>query len=149
MNADGRGVTRITGWIQVALLCMAGLGACDSRPSAPETRASYFVQKFITEPQNAVDLRGVSRLAEKDSPETLVDDLQTRSAVSYLRARHRHGAEFSFHIAANTRTASGHKIVNVVVSETAAPVGKDSVVRFQVELRQQNNARVVVRLQSD
>lgn len=128
---------------------MAVLGACDSRPSAPETRASYFVQKFITEPQNDVDLRSVSRLAENESPETLVDDLQTRSAVSYLRARHRHGAEFSFHITANTRTASGHKIVNVVVSETAATVGKDAVVRFQVELRQQNNAWVVARLQSD
>ena len=87
MNADGHGVTRCTGRMLVALLWLAGLGACDTRPSAPETRASYFVQKFIVEPQNESDLRAVTQLPENQSPETLVNDLQTRAAIRYLRAR--------------------------------------------------------------
>ena len=149
MNADGHGVTRCTGWKLVALLWLAAVGACDSRPTAPETRASYFVEKFIVDPQNEDDLRSVTALSENESPETLVNDLQTRAAVSYLRARHRLGAQFGFHIAGTSRMKSGNKVVNVVVSEGVATAGKDAVVRFQVELRNQDRSWVVVRLQSD
>lgn len=149
MNADGHGVTRCTGRMLVALLWLAALGACDTRPSAPETRASYFVEKFIVDPQNEDNLRGVTQLSENESPETLVNDLQTRAAVSYLRARHRLGAQFGFHIAGTNRMKSGNKVVNVVVSEGATKVGKDAVVRFQVELRNHDRRWVVVHLQSD
>jgi len=149
MNADGHGVTRCTGRMLVGLLWLLALSACDSRPSAPETRASYFVQKFILEPQNHVDLRAVSQLSENASPETLVSDLQTRTAVSYLRARHRLGAAFGFHIAGTVRTSNGNKVVTIVVSEAVATVGNDAAVRFQVELHQQNQAWFVTRLQSD
>lgn len=149
MNADGHGVTRCTGRMLVALLWLAGLGACDTRPSAPETRASYFVEKFIVDPQNEGDLRGVTQLAENQSPETLVTDLQTRTAVSYLRARHQLGAEFGFHIAGTNRISNGNKVVNVVVSEGVAAVGKDAVVRFQVELHHRERQWLVVHLLSD
>lgn len=150
MNADGHGVTRCTGRMLVASLWLLALSACDSpRPSAPETRASYFVQKFILEPQNYVDLRAVARLADNASPETLISDLQTRTAVSYLRARHRLGAAFGFHIAGTVRTSSGNKVVTIVVSEAVATVSNDAAVRFQVELHQQNQAWFVTRLQSD
>ena len=149
MNADGHGVTRCTGRMLVALLWLLTLGACDSRPSAPETRASYFVQKFIHEPQNHVDLRAVAQLADNASPESLTSDLQTRTAVSYLRARHRLGAALGFHIAGTVRTSSGNKVVTIVVSEAVATVSNDAAVRFQVELHQQNQAWFVTRLQSD
>lgn len=149
MNADGHGITRSTGWMLAALLWLVAVGACDTRPSAPETRASYFVEKLIVDPKNEADLRGVTGLSENQSPETLVKDLQTRTAVSYLRARHRLGAEFGFHIAGTSRRADGNKVVNVVVSEGVATVGRESAVRFQVELRNQNRQWIVVHLQSD
>ena len=131
------------------LLCLAAMGACDIRPSAPESRASYFIQKLIVEPQNETDLRGVTGLSESQSPETLVKDLQTRTAVSYLRARHRLGAELGFHIAGTNPLANGSKVVNIVVSEGAATVGKEAAVRFQVELYNKNRQWLVVQLQSD
>lgn len=166
MNADGHGVTRCTGWSAgklfprfrhfhhpwrslVALLWLVGLGACDMRPSAPETRASYFVKKFIVDPRNDSDLRAVTQVPANESPESLAGDLQTRAAVSYLRARHRLGAELGFHVAGTNRLANGNKVVNVVVSEGVATVGKDAVVRFQVELSNQNRHWLIVRLQSD
>ena len=133
----------------VALLWAITLSACDTRPSAPETRASYFVEKFIIDPQNQEDLRSVTQLSEQESPEILANDLQTRAAVSYLRARYRLGAEFGFHIAGTNRMKNGNKVVNVVVSEGVAKVGKDAAVRFQVELRNQDRRWVVVRLHSD
>lgn len=149
MNANGRGITRSTGRMLAALLWLAALSACDIRPSAPETRASYFVEKLIVEPQNETDLRGVTRLRENQSPETLVKDLPTRTAVSYLRARHRLGAELGFHVAGTNRLANGSKVVNVVVNEGTATVGKEAAVRFQVELQNQNRQWIVVHLQSD
>lgn len=131
------------------LLWLVTVGACDMRPSAPESRASYFVEKLIVEPQNETDLRGVTGLSENQSPEILVKDLQTRTAVSYLRARHRLGAELDFHVAGTSPLASGSKVVNVVVSEGAAAVRKEATVRFQVELHNQNRQWIIVHLQSD
>lgn len=131
----------------VWLLCAAAFSACDSRPSAPESRASYFVEKFITAPQSTDELRGVARLGPDESPETLASDLPTRTAVAYLRARHRLGAELGFHIAGTSSRASGNRVVKVVVSEGAA--AKDASVRFEVELHNQDQAWLIVHLQSD
>ena len=131
----------------VWLLCAGAFSGCDFRPSAPESRASYFVEKFITAPQSLEDLRGVARLGPDESPETLMSDLPTRSAVAYLRARHQLGAELGFHIAGTNRRASGNRVVKVIVSESAA--AKDATVRFDVELHNQDQAWLVVRLQSD
>ena len=164
MNADKHSVARRTadrhGWRKcgkrrscfsarplVWLLCATAIGACDFRPSAPESRATYFVEKFIVAPQAVEDLRGVASLGADASPETLVSDLPTRAAVSYLRARQRLGADLGFHAAGVTRTASGSRVVKVVVSEVAA--AKEAAVRFEVELRNQDQAWLVVRLQSD
>lgn len=149
MNADGRSITRSSGRMLVALFWLAAVGACDIRPSAPESRASYFVEKLIVEPHNETDLRGVTALPENQSPETLVKDLATRTAVSYLRARHRLGAELGFHAAGTNRLANGSKVVNVIVNEGTATVGKEAAVRFQVELQNQNRQWLVVHLQSD
>lgn len=149
MNANGHGLTRSSGQTLAVLLWLAALSACDIRPTAPETRASYFVEKFIVEPQNETDLRGITGLSENQNPETLMKDLQTRTAVSYLRARHRLGAELGFHIASTNRRANGDMVVEVTVSEGVPAVGKPLTVRFQVELRNQNRQWIVVHLQSD
>lgn len=149
MNADRHGLTRSSGQMLAVLLWLTALSACDIRPSAPETRASYFIEKLIVEPQNETDLRGVTGLPENQSPETLVKDLQTRTAVGYLRARHRLGAELGFHIAGTIRRANGDMVVEVTVSEGVPTVGKPATVRFQVELHNQNRQWIVVHLQSD
>jgi len=131
----------------VWLLCATVFSACDFRPSAPENRATYFVEKFIVAPQAVDDLRAVARLAGDQDPETLASDLPTRAAVAYLRARQRLGADLGFHAAGTSRDASGGRVVKVVVSESAA--AKDAAVRFDVELHNQDQAWLVVRLQSD
>jgi len=129
------------------LLCATAVGACDFRPSAPESRATYFVEKFIVAPQVVEDLRAVARLAENQDPETLAGDLPTRSSVAYLRARQRLGVDLGFHSAGTRRNASGNRVVKVMVSEGAAAL--DAAVRFEVELHNQDQTWLVVRLQSD
>ena len=123
------------------------IGACDLRPSAPESRAAYFVEKFIVAPQAVEDLRAVARLGPDESPETLASDLPTRAAVGYLRARERLGAQLGFHAAGARREANGNRVVKVLVSEGA--IAKVAAVRFDVELHNQDQAWLVVRLQSD
>lgn len=149
MNANGRSFTRSTSRMLIALSWLGAVGACDLRPSAPESRASYFLEKLIAEPQNETDLRSVTRLSENQNPETLMRDLQTRTAVSYLRARHRLGAKLDFQIAATQRRTNGVRIVDVQVSEGPATLGRQATVRFQVELHNQNRQWIVVHLQSD
>jgi hypothetical protein len=149
MNSGRHGVIRCTGRVLAGLLCGAMLGACDFRPSAPESRAEYFVEKLIREPQAVEDLRGVARLAEGESPEALVNDLPTRTALTYLRARQRLGAKQGFHVAGTRRPATDTRVVNVVVSEGLAALNEGTGVRFQVELQKQDDAWLVTRLHSD
>ena len=133
----------------VWLLCGAAFSACDFRPSAPESRATYFVEKFVVAPLAVDDLRGVAHIAPDGNPETLANDLPTRAAVAYLRARHRLDAELGFHAAGTTRRANGNKVVKVIVSEGTAASAKDTAVRFEVELENQDQTWLVVRLKAD
>jgi len=149
MDAGRHGVARCTGRLLVGLLCGIAVGACDFRPSAPESRAEYFVEKLIHEPQAVDELRSVARLAEGESPDSLANDLPTRTALTYLRARQRLGAKFGLHVAGTQRPAPDNRVVNVVVSEGAAVLNEGVAVRFQVELQKQEDAWLVTRLRSD
>jgi hypothetical protein len=149
MDAGTHAVARRTGWLLVGLLCSVALGACDSRPSAPESRAQYFVEKLIREPQSVDDLRSVARLAENESPDVFATDLPTRTALTYLRARQRLGAQFGFHVAGTSRPTPDSRVVSVVVSEGMAALNEGSAVRFQVELQKQEDVWLVTRLRSD
>jgi len=149
MDAGRHGVARCTGRLLVGLLCGIAAGACDFRPSAPESRAEYFVEKLIREPQAVEELRSVARLAEGESPDALANDLPTRTALNYLRARQRLGAKFGLHVAGTKRPAPDNRVVNVVVSEGAAVLNEGAAVRFQVELQKQEDAWLVTRLRSD
>jgi hypothetical protein len=149
MDASRRALARCTGRVLVGLLCGGALGACDTRPSAPESRAEYFVEKLIREPQASEDLRSVARLAEGESADVLVTDLPTRTALTYLRARQHLGAKLGFHVAGTRRPAADTRVVNVVVSEGVAALGNGSAVRFQVELQNLENVWRVTRLRSD
>lgn len=149
MDAGRHDFTRCAGRLLVGLLCGIAAGACDFRPSAPESRAEYFVEKLIREPQAVDELRGIARLAEGESPDSLAHDLPTRTALTYLRARQRLGAKFGLHVGGTQRPTADSRVVNVVVSEGTAVLNEGAVVRFQVELQKQENAWLVTRLRSD
>lgn len=132
--AGGRSGLISAGQMLVVIACVAGVVSCNQRPSAPESRAEYFVEKFIREPQAANDLRAVTQLAEGQSPDDLMSDLATRTAVTYLRDRVRLGAKLGFH-AVGLGDAKGERmLVNVMVDEDVA-VGATDKVRFEVEMQ--------------
>jgi len=157
MDAGRYGVARCAGRLLVGLLCGIAVGACDYRPgapptappSAPESRAKYVVEKLIREPQAVDELRSVARLAEGESPDSLANDLPTRTALTYLRARQRLGAKFGLHVAGTQRPAPEKRVVDVVVSEGAVVLNEGAAVRFRVELQKQEDAWLVTRLRSD
>ena len=149
MDTGRHGVARCTGRLLVGLLCGIAAGACDFRPSAPESRAEYFVEKLIHEPQAVDELRSVARLAEGESPDSLANDLPTRTALTYLRARQRLGAKFGLHVAGTQQPAPDTRVVSVVVSEGTAVLNEAAAVRFQVDLQKQEDAWLVTRLRSD
>ncbi|MDH4133269.1 MAG: hypothetical protein OEV31_00635 [Gammaproteobacteria bacterium] len=124
-----------------------GGGGCDFRPSAPESRAEYFVEKFILKPAAHDDLRAVAALGETDSPESLLTELPVRTAVIYLRARAQAGVSLGFHVSGSYPVDDDHKTVDVVVSEdtvlTLEPV------RFRVDMTRRDKNWWVTRLQSD
>jgi len=142
-----------SGWISasrmlVAIACVAGIAGCNQRPSAPESRAGYFVEKFIREPQAADDLRAVTQLAEGQSPDDLVTDMATRTAVTYLRDRAHLGAKLGFHVTGMTEVMPGNMKVNVIVNEGVAVAAADEV-RFEVELQKSGQDWRVTRLRAD
>lgn len=132
----------------VAIACVAGVASCNSRPSAPESRAEYFVEKFIREPQAAGDLRAVAQLAEGQSPEDLMTDLATRTAVTYLRDRARLGATLAFHAVGLGRAKGDRMLVAVIVNEGVA-VGTADEVRFEVAMQKSGQDWRVTHLRAD
>ena len=149
MDAGRHDFTRCAGRLLVGLLCGIAFTACDFRPSAPESRAEYFVERLVREQPPVDELRSVARLAEGASPDTLANDLPTRTALVYLRARQRLGAVFGLHVAGTEQPAADTRVVSVVVSEGAAVLNEGTTVRFQVELQKQEDAWLVTHLRSD
>jgi hypothetical protein len=148
MRAGARSRWISAGRMLVAIACVAGVVSCNPRPSAPESRAEYFVEKFIREPQAADDLRAVAQLADGQSPDELMSDLTTRTAVTYLRDRARLGAKLGFHVAGIGRAKDGRMLVNVIVNEGVAVGGADEV-RFEVEMQKSGQDWRVTHLHAD
>lgn len=136
------------GWLAAATAATLAAGGCDARPSAPETRAEYFVRKMVREPQALEDLRAVALLPESGRPDELIADLPAHTAVTYLRARARLGAELGFHVAGTLQPAVDERRVDVVVSEGLG-LGATPTVRFSVELRRVGGDWRVARLRAD
>jgi len=148
MTIVGRGNIGHHGWLVVAMVA-AAIGGCGLlRPSAPESRAEYFIKKLVLEPRAHSDLRAVAVLAESAVPDDLLADVPTRTAVTYLRARTRFDADLGFHVAGSARPAADERRVEVVVSEGLA-VGPRQTVRFSVELKKVGDDWRVVRLRAD
>lgn len=148
MIIDQRGSIGHAGWLVAAIAAAAVAGGCDVRPSAPESRAEYFVKKLVLEPRALDDLRAVALLPESAMPDDLLTDVPTETAVTYLRARTQFDAELGFHVAGTARPAVDERRVEVVVSEGIA-VGTHQTVRFSVDLRKVGDDWRVVRLRAD
>ena len=131
----------------VTLIAVAGLAGCHLRPSAPESRATYFVEKMVREPAAADDLRAVVWLADGQQPEALVADLPTRTAMTYLRTRHRLGASLDFGSSVRASSGAARKTVQVTVREPGAKLVDP--VQFEVELEKRDSEWRVTRLYTD
>jgi hypothetical protein len=140
---------RYAGQLLAGILCGVAASACDFRPSAPESRAEYFVEKLILEPQAEDELRSVAQLAEGESPDSLANDPPARNALTFLRARQRLGATFGLHVTGTRQPAANTRVVSVAVSEDVTALSEGAVVRFQVELQHFDDAWLVTRLRSD
>lgn len=148
MTIVGRATVGHHGWFAAAVLA-AAVGGCDLlRPSAPESRAEYFVRKLVLEPQALDDLRAVAVLPASAAPDALLADVSTRTAVTYLRARTQFDGRLRFNVAGSATPAPDERRVEVVVTEGIA-VGTRQTVRFSVDLRRIDGDWRVARLRAD
>jgi hypothetical protein len=133
----------------VMMIVLAGLAGCQLlRPSAPESRAVYFVEKMVREPAAVDDLRAVMWLADDQLPDSFVADLSTRTAMLYLRTRHRQGASLDFSSTVRSSPTTSRKMVRVTVRESGA--GKlAEPVQFDVSLEKRDTEWRVTRLHTD
>ena len=143
-----RGSNGSPGRLWVGVACLLGLLGCQARPHTPENRAEYFVEKLLTEPQATEDLRAVTWLAETQTPESLIGDLSTRSAVTYLRARARLGTALGVHATGSVAVAAGRRRIQVLVAEGLA-AGTAEPVRFDVDVEARNDEWRVTGLHAD
>ncbi len=130
------------------LLCLAIGAGCSLRPSAPETRAVYFIEKLIHEPGALDDLRAVAVFPDDRGPESFLDTLPVRTALLYLRARARLGADLKIRSSHAAAPGPDRRRVTVGVSEGAA-IGIAEPVRFQVELARRDDQWMVTGLSAD
>lgn len=138
------------GRVLVVIACLLGLAACTlQRPSAPESRAEYFVKKFIFEPQAAEDLRAVAWLGESQDPEALIGDLPTRTSVAYLRVRARLDIELGVRVAGSSAPAADRKLVQVHVTEGGRGGSAVEPVRLEVQLEKREQEWRVTGLRAD
>jgi len=122
--------------------------ACFYRPSGPESRAAYFVEKLVREPQAVEDLRAVTGLDAGKNVDSIVDTLPARTAIGYLRSRARLGTEYKFHATRTGKTEPERRLITVSVSEGLA-IGATPAILFEVEMNLQNQEWKVVRLRAN
>lgn len=133
----------------VMLIVLAGLAGCHLlRPSAPESRATYFVEKMVREPAAIDDLRAVMWLTGDQLPESFVTDLPTRTALIYLRTRHRQGVTLDFSSAIRSTPAPDRRTVRVTVRDRGAGKLAEPVL-FDIDLEKRDTEWRVTRLTTE
>ena len=147
MQSDQASRVRSTRRALVGAIGLLVIAGCSLRPTTPQNRAEYFVDKFIRAPQDTDDLHTVAWLAEGQTPDMLIGDLPTRTAVAYLRARARSGVALGVHATGVTTLAPERRRVQLDVTEPAAAGAPP--VRLETELEQRDHEWRVVRLRAD
>jgi len=124
--------------VVVAISVAVFAGACFHRPTGPETRATYFVEKMVKEPQAIEDLRAVAEFSGARGVDSFLDSLPTKTAVGYLRSRVRFGSDLKFHATRTGTPSPDRRLITVSVSEGMA-IGATPAIQLQVELRLRDN----------
>jgi len=130
-------------FLLVLLAALAAVAGCDWFRDSPETRAKFYLETLVREPDNRERL---DELATPAGSESVLAGLGTQLAVDYLRARQRQGMALDFAVTAAQRTDPSHRSVRVAAATYPSGVrtDRDSRVRFEVtlELSEQNGWRV-------
>jgi len=121
------------------------MGGCPQRPSAPESRAVYFVEKLIREPQAIDDLRAVAVFPDGRGPAAFLDDLAVRTAITFLQARVRLDTDLRIHSRGASAPSPERRLVTVSVNEGLA-IGTALSIQFQVELVRRENEWMVIHI---
>lgn len=140
-----RGSSSSPGRAIAAIACLLVFTACPLRPSAPESRAEYFVKKLLFEPQAHDDLRAVAWLADGQEPESLLIDLPSRAAIAYLRARVRLDIDLRVRASDAGGDDDERRPVQVLVTEGTG----SEPVRFIVQLEKREQEWRVTGLRGD
>jgi len=148
MQKGGQVGKQQRGWRVAAVACLVAVSGCNLRPSAPESRAVYFVEKFVREPHAVEDLSAVIWLSAGQTPDMLLADVPTRTAIVYLRARANQQASLGFHSVGIIAAKGDRRVIQVSVSEGMAIGGADPI-RFDVELEKRDAEWRVIRLHAD
>ncbi len=118
----------------VLLTALAVVAGCELFRDAAESRARFFLETLVQEPDNRERLSELSKPA--DGPETVLEGLSTRLAIDYLRARHRQGMTLELAVTAAQRLDADRR--QVLIAASANPPGlrqeSDGRIRFQVAL---------------
>lgn len=120
----------------VLLTALAVVAGCELFRDAAESRARFFLETLVQEPDNRERLGELSKPADGLGPESVLEGLNTRLAVDYLRARHRQGITLDLNVTAAQRLDAGRRLV--LIAASANPPGlrqeSDGRIRFQVAL---------------
>ena len=118
------------------LAALVGAAGCEWFRDAAESRARFFLETLVREPDNRARLNELAKPAAGDDPATVLDGLSTQLAIGYLHARHRQGMALDFAATVAQRADPNHRLVRVAVA--AHPAGlrqeHDGRVRFEVAL---------------
>ncbi|MBI5612275.1 MAG: hypothetical protein HY942_04270 [Gammaproteobacteria bacterium] len=120
----------------VLLTVLAVVAGCELFRDAAESRARFFLETLVQQPDNRERLSELSKPADGQGFEAVLDGLGTRLAIDYLRARHRQGMTLELAVTAAQRLDAGRRLV--LIAASADPTGlrqeSDGRVRFQVAL---------------
>jgi hypothetical protein len=120
----------------VLLTALAVVAGCELFRDAAESRARFFLETLVQEPDNRERLRDLSKPADDQDPTTVLEGLSTRLAIDYLRARHRQGMTLDLEVTAAQRLDAGRRLV--LIAASANPTGlrqeSDGRIRLQVAL---------------
>lgn len=118
------------------LATLAGVAGCEWFRDAAESRARFFLETLVREPDNRARLNELAKPAAGDDPAAVLDGLSTQLAIGYLRARHRQGMALDFAVTAAQHPDPSHRTVRVAVATHPAGLRleRDDRIRFEVAL---------------
>lgn len=118
------------------LAALAAIAGCDRLQDSPESRARFFLETLVREPDKLASLNELVKTTDGGDAESVLDGLGTQLAIGYLRARRHQGMDLDFAVTAAQRSDPSHRRVRVTVAAPSAGTRPepDSHIRFEVAL---------------